>query len=141
MIFDNKFFKTVFLGLCTLGLIACQESSDYDYLMSHPEALDKAFVRCEDQASVPLQCEAVKQAHQDFYTLIDAARQDPQGIGKQILTVQTQIAEMKVKISELKKGNQVDPILLQQTETEYQNLCEKVKIMLAVVSITDWEAH
>lgn len=86
-----RFLKIFIVGLSSFLFSSCNLSLTYDYLMQHPERLQKEISRCaiSDDAS----CILVKEAAQDFIELVNERREDPEEFGLKILRAQQQFSK------------------------------------------------
>lgn len=75
---------TVFV--CAYLLYGCQQTLSYDYLMQHPEVLQKQYEQCRAQ-STPL-CDEVVRAAEDFRLLTQQRAENPELMGFQIMQAQ-----------------------------------------------------
>jgi hypothetical protein len=82
--------QTAFFALLlTCLLTACKPgSSDYHYLMTHPEHLQQRVAECDKTTTSD--CPQVMQAAQDFTNLVNERASDPEGFGKKILATEMQ---------------------------------------------------
>jgi len=110
--------RIFFLSCVGLLLLGCQDHHTYDYLMTHPQVLEKKAAQC--QGSTDEQCRVVQQAANDFYQLMTAQQSDPEKFGNQILQDETACQAAKTA------GN----------EKLYADLQQKIRYELAVVSMT-----
>ena len=77
-------------------LAGCSPNQNYDYLMEHPEQLEKAYALCRSQQSAG--CDEVVRAAEDFRSLVEQHNENPERMGLQIMRAQQQGNEKKVRI-------------------------------------------
>jgi hypothetical protein len=78
-------FKMSVVFLC-FALSSCQQTLSYDYLMQHPDVLEKEYEYCRNQTRT--QCDEVVRAAEDFRSLIQKHNEDPESTGLQIMQAQ-----------------------------------------------------
>jgi len=79
----------------------------YDYLMQHPERLQKEYSHCtqgNDQNTG--ECKIIKEAAADFLRLVEERNSDPEGFGSRVMQVQTTLATTKLDPAEQQKEMQ-----------------------------------
>ncbi len=88
--------KIYMIVLSTFVLSGCKQTLSYDYLMQHPEILQKEYEQCRSQAAA--QCDEVVRAAEDFRSLIEQYNEDPESMGLQIMRAQQKGDEQKVQV-------------------------------------------
>lgn len=77
-------------------LNGCQQKPlSYDYLMQHPEVLQKQYEQCRGQSTA--QCDEVIRAAEDFSALTHQRAENAEGMGLEIMQAQQAGDEKKVK--------------------------------------------
>ena len=109
-------FKFSIFFLITLLLVSCQEPKNYDYLMQHPERLQKELAYCE--GSETPNCLVVKHAADDFSMLVNESHFNPEKFGLKIIQAQQALSQMN------------------PSSAEYRQQMQKIKIFYAVVVVT-----
>ena len=80
----------------TIVLAGCQPHNfNYDYLMQHPDVLQKEYENCRGQSSA--QCEEVVRAAEDFSLLTHQRVENAELMGLQIMQAQQAGDEKKIK--------------------------------------------
>lgn len=142
----NK-FKIAIIALGSFLLISCNNSFSHEYLLEHPDVLQKELTRCQESGEYTSYCDGVKQAGQEFMALVSARGNDPELFGRQILQAQSELADEKEKLEQLRqeqeqmKGSPATELQdmqkkLDLVKTTYQAKEQKVKVLLAVVAAT-----
>ncbi|MEO8400752.1 MAG: EexN family lipoprotein [Gammaproteobacteria bacterium] len=82
------------LGLGFVLLISSCKSQPptYEYLMQHPSLLQDEYTHCQADVYGP-NCDMVKKAARDFLQLVSERSDNPEGFGKQIIQLQTELAQ------------------------------------------------
>lgn len=110
------------LGLGFFFLISsCNgQSPSYEYLMQHPSLLQDEYTHCQADIN-STNCEIVKKAARDFLQLVSERSDDPEGFGKQIIQLQTELAQKP------------------KSDAAYQVAQQKLQTLYAVVAATSSE--
>lgn len=82
--------------MCTFVLFGCQQKPSYDYLMQHPEVLQKKYEQCRAQSTA--QCDEVVRAAEDFRLLTQQRAENPELMGCQIMEAQQAGDQKKVNV-------------------------------------------
>jgi hypothetical protein len=133
-----------------LDLNRVKLSRMYQYLMLHPDHMQKLYNQCVSEVTdSALPCEIILRAESDFTALINQHDQDPERFGAQVLQAQEDSVFLKMKydaalatykslaapkasIEELRKArSEVD-----HTHDEFKKSCRHIKILLSVISAT-----
>lgn len=85
---------TIFV--CIFVLSSCQQTLSYDYLMQHPEVLQKEYEQCRAQSTA--QCDEVVRAAEDFRMLTQQRAENPELMGWQIMKAQQAGDDKKVNV-------------------------------------------
>ena len=92
----NQIIKMCVLFVSVFILSGCNENQNYDYLMEHPEQLEKAYAHCRTQPAPG--CDEVVRAAEDFSSLIEQHNENPELVGLQIMRAQQQGNQKKVHV-------------------------------------------
>ncbi|MDR3477511.1 MAG: EexN family lipoprotein [Gammaproteobacteria bacterium] len=130
-----------FVLLTTLFLAGCKTHHSYNYLMTHPAALQREVARClaVPNTAIDPDCVIVSNAQNDFETEVASERADPQGYGKKILAAQWQLVTLANDIAALRSKSNLDLVKLKLVKRAYHEQAAKVKIMWNVIAVTNWE--
>ena len=77
--------NVVILLLSIFILSGCKQTHDYQYLMEHPEVLQKEYEQCRREAG---SCDEVVRAAEDFRAFILQRSENPEFMGQQIMQAQ-----------------------------------------------------
>jgi hypothetical protein len=131
-------FLAVFI---TLFLVGCKPHHSYSYLMTHPKVLQREVARCLSipNGTMDSDCEMVSHAHNDFESEIADERSDQQAYGKKILAAELQLVVLGNDIKAIRAKSNLDLVKLKLAKRAYREQSAKVRIMLNVVAVTNWE--
>ncbi len=93
---DKSILKIFTIFMCCSALFGCQQKLSYDYLMQHPEVLQKEYEKCRAQSTAS--CDEVVRAAEDFRLLTQQRAENPELMGLQIMQAQMSGDEKKVKV-------------------------------------------
>ena len=136
-------------------LAACQENLSYSYLMEHPFYLQKQLVKCQSKQknseNKQTQCESVLTAAADFDLLLSEQWANSLQFGQRIMlaerdwiSAKQELEQAKNLLETLQSKKQTSQLELSaasdrvmRAEKTYQHLAQEVRILLAVVSVTN----
>lgn len=117
-------YRCFFLVLASLWVAACS-AHDEHYYQLHPKLLQGAIEQCSLQSTADMNCEHLKdialRINQSAYQL----RMDPQGYGKQILSLQELISKQETSL----RGNPEEKLLQESLHENKRALQERLAIV------------
>jgi hypothetical protein len=123
--------------ICLLFLVSgCKEKLTYDYLMMHPNTLEREAMRCQFTVDAP-QCNMILNTAADFISLANAQHNNPEQFGETIMQAEVVVQQFKEKIEVIqqKKLSSDMKEQLKKTEDAYHRARQRVKIFLAVMRV------
>jgi len=138
--------KVVTLIAFMLLLVSCKQSLTQDYLLQHPDVLQKEYTRCQGNGEDSI-CDMVIQTAEEFVKLSNRQHDDPEAFGKEIIEAETKLVNSKGNLQKVRQAfqkikaeNPSDAKLkaaqdqLDQAQEAYKTQLHYVKALLAVVS-------
>lgn len=95
--------RRILLIILTFWIAACS-AHDEHYYRQHPNALQDALKKCDEQESKALNCAQLREMALRMNELAYQLRGDPQNYGKQILALQQTVATQELELE--KNSNQ-----------------------------------
>src|SRR4051812_41492063 len=86
----KKYLFSALFSVILLCLMGFGKTLDYNYLMTHPTTLGKAYDKCQDNPENSL-CPIVKSAVADYVALVKQRGDSPEEYGKHILENQEKL--------------------------------------------------
>ncbi len=137
--------KWLFLLAATMALLTgCHQPRNYEYYLSHPDALEKTFARC-DQLSGPEayadnDCVAAITAGQAIKAHLLKATSESQAFGIELLNLQTKYAQNQQALEDLQnasKQNESDETqkLISAKKEELQQMKDDLQARLTVIRL------
>jgi len=148
-----KFYGVILLAAGSFFLTGCQQEKNYDYLISHPDALKQEIEYCQnlsDQTQDKVKyCQMVQQADTNFVALVNEWQADQEAFGEKIMLAEADAvkAQMGVKTAQVelnelqKKTADAESIKVTQDKLnlavkDQQEKQSQVEAMLGVLSLT-----
>ncbi|MCP0913648.1 MULTISPECIES: hypothetical protein [Legionella] len=116
--------RWIILMMMSFWMAACAARDEHYYTM-HPKALQEAIKKCPEQASGQLSCKHLQKIALRTNNLALQLRSDPQGYGKQILSLQETIAEQEMALQQ----NKNQPQLQKELESNKYQLKERLAVV------------
>ena len=127
----NSVLKAGILLCSFLLLNACrQESTDYAFLVTHPDVLEQAVSRCQAAETEGADCVAVRRAASEFSTLVNERSVNPEGFGRKVLAMQMKLADMQKALAEAPGDKK------QVMQKNYDQQRHDTDVLIAVVAAT-----
>lgn len=135
--------QKIIVSLMTCFVIAlflgCQPTLSREYLLQHPNQLQKEYERCQLSNTNTTYCDDVLQAVQEFTKLMNMHRINQQTFGQTILDAEMQMVKDREILNEAEKASQSNPSAdmqkkLNVAKDAYQVQSNYVQTLLAVVS-------
>ena len=126
--------------LLALLLTGCHDQHNYQYYMTHPQALAKAVMHCvalPNSANEPM-CLIVSQAQNDFEQYVSEEQLHPQAFGKKIMEAEDQMVKLQQDYLTMRASNHFDQVKLNLMKHAYHEQSQKVKILWTTVAVTSW---
>jgi beta-N-acetylglucosaminidase len=137
--------RIISLFFLTIVLTACDKKMTYSYLMTHPQVLQTAVEKCQEDNSDEETCRVVSYAANNMITIINEQQKDPEKFGEKLMQSQWQLSDLeqkmqmaKAKLNTLKtsssnlKTAQKD---FAEAQKAYQDKKAEVQVMLAVLGL------
>ena len=109
---------------------------NYDYLITHPKVLERAFSRCQNQNTET--CQIVQIAMRDFVSLVDERNEDPEQFGQKIIMIQQELVRLSDRLKEAVKEKQ-QPDKISEIQNQYNEEQKKLSQFYAVISLSSPE--
>lgn len=109
-------FRKIFIVSLFLWLTGCHEVYTHEYLLQHPNVVQKELKACQQEKEYTSYCDMVKHTSEEFEALIQSCAQAPQAFGQQIILLQ------------MKQGS------LQKNSNEYHVVHQQIQTLYAVVA-------
>jgi hypothetical protein len=124
-------FKTGLLLGSLFMLSGCrQEPMDYDFLVTHPDAMEQALSRCQATPTEGADCIVVRRAANTFSELVNERSANPEEFGRKIIATQMKLAMMQKAAADA-HGDQKQVI-----QKEYDQQRHDTEVLIAVVAAT-----
>lgn len=127
--------KLLFLSTFIFFLTSCKPLSTHDFLLQHPDVLEKELAYCQNKEEVTPHCDEVKQIAAEFVELSNKQHDNPENFGKEILQLETDVVIARDAMQAAKNSNS-DSEKIKNTEEVYQSKLQKLKAYLAVLAET-----
>ncbi|HEX2548772.1 MAG TPA: EexN family lipoprotein [Gammaproteobacteria bacterium] len=85
--------KFIYIVGILFFLAGCQKEFTYDYLITHPQFLQKEYEKCENTERP--ECETIRRVAMDFSATVRHQMQDPDRFGREVMEAQHQLLELK----------------------------------------------
>ncbi len=95
-----KVVAPIFLALL---VTACDHTATPEYLMRHPNVLEREVQTCDVQATNSVYCKMVFNTRSMFVNLIDEMQSDPEAFGQSILDLEMQTAQLRDAVQQAKQ--------------------------------------
>lgn len=119
--------KLLSIALLFTCLTPCYAALHYAYLMTHPQALEKAYQHCQQPLSQ--YCQAVMRAAADFQALMNERTENPEAFGEKILIAEIEQAKAEQAVQAAGRVASLEKLKKILAEKKQQ-----VNILLAVVA-------
>jgi hypothetical protein len=123
--------------VCSIFLVGCHRELSQEYLMRHPDVLEKELLYCQSGSGTEKYCEHVKQVMEEFVALAKTQREEPEAFGNQILQMQIEQAALQQQIVVLQRENHLsaaDTLKLNELQKTSKEQAKKIQALLAVVA-------
>ena len=139
-----NFIKFCLLSIITVLLAACNNETSPDYLMRHPDVLQREVKQCAETDQNAAHCQMVQNTRQEFVSLVEAMQADPEGFGADILhaemkTAHYQQAVLEAQTAVQNSANSASRLRYEaQLKTAQENLAQNlldIKQRLAIISL------
>ncbi|MCC5014906.1 MULTISPECIES: hypothetical protein [unclassified Legionella] len=114
----------VLVCAASIGLAACS-TRDEQYYRLNPQALQQAIKDCPNKQPAQISCEQLAAINSSVYELVYQIQINPQEFGKQILSIQQELAKQRIVL----KKNPKQPELRKMIEENEQRLAERLAIV------------
>ncbi|MFW2570588.1 hypothetical protein [Legionella sp. 29fVS95] len=114
----------VLVCAASIALAACS-TRDEQYYRLNPQALQQAIKDCPNKQPAQISCEQLAAINSSVYELVYQIQINPQEFGKQILSIQQELAKQRIVL----KKNPKQPELRKMIEENEQCLAERLAIV------------
>ncbi|HHF7346985.1 TPA: hypothetical protein ACPSKE_000142 [Legionella feeleii] len=114
----------VLVCAASIALTACS-TRDEQYYRLNPQALQQAIKECPNKQPVQVSCQQLAAINSAVYELVYQIQINPQEFGKQILSIQQDLAKQRIVL----KKNPNQPELRKMIEENEQRLAERLAIV------------
>ena len=119
----------VLVCAASMALVACS-TRDEQYYRLNPQALQQAIKDCPNKQPAQISCEQLAAINSSVYELVYQIQINPQEFGKQILSIQQDLAKQRIVL----KKNPNQPELRKMIEENEQRLAERLAIVRCLES-------
>ncbi|STX42787.1 secreted endonuclease [Legionella donaldsonii] len=118
--------RKLWVLVCTasIALAACS-TRDEQYYRLNPQALQQAIKDCPHKQPAQISCQQLAAINSSVYELVYQIQINPQEFGKQILSIQQELAKQRIVL----KKNPNQPELRKMIEENEQRLAERLAIV------------
>lgn len=114
----------VLVCAASIALAACS-TRDEQYYRLNPQALQQAIKDCPNKQPAQISCEQLAAINSSVYELVYQIQINPQEFGKQILSIQQELAKQRIVL----KKNPKQPELRKMIEENEPRLAERLAIV------------
>lgn len=128
----DKTIMHLIILLIFIVLVSCQQQLSYDYLIKHPEFLEKEAVLC--QTNPHEKCKMIMNTMNKLVIMSEIQYVHPQKFGEMIMKTQFDIGQLQKKVDDMKAQETIDSKELQQVEKDHSVLEQRLQLFMAVLS-------
>lgn len=123
-------FHRVISFIVLVSLAGCSHALTYDYLMLHPDLLQKKYAACEINFSVD--CEMIRQAATDYTQMLREREYDPTAFGLKIMQAQQRLVDLRLTRKQAELSG--DKKILEMTDEAYAAEYQKIQEFYTIVA-------